>query len=188
MTVRRIIVAIYALTTIVAVILTGFFMNEYFGIYTAVRMFDVSVEEFSVVVLNETYALTETLLVVQNPSDYAFEVIYVMQKLLLDGAFFGIRSIDMMADPVWMGSGSEVTIPVQIDVGATGVSRLAESKEKEWDTLIHVGLMVPLVGRSMVRLRERLIPLSSNFEAGFPLCLYQRTGLKTMDSSQGTYL
>jgi len=143
-------------------------MSEYFGVYVAVRSFNVKVEKFSVTVFNRTYALTETLLAIQNPSRYTFEVIFIMQKLFFNEALFGMETFDLKGDPMWMRPQSNATTTIQIYAGSLKVSELTESEEKDWSTLIHVGVVIPLVGRSMVRLQEELIPEVSGLEAGFP--------------------
>jgi len=167
MTIRRIFIIVYASITIISVVLLGYFMSQYFGVYVAVRKFSVTVEKFSVTVHNTTSASTETLLVIQNPSQYTFELVFIMQKLYLNEALFGMRAFDMKVDPVLLGPGSSVTKTIRIEVGSIKVDELTQSEEKDWDTLIHVGVMVPIVGRSTVRLWEKLVPEASSLEAGY---------------------
>lgn len=167
MTVQRIILVIFALVTIASLIFLAYSMHEYFGVYTAVHEFSVKIEKFSVVVSNASHALAETFLVIQNPSAYTFEVNFILQKLYLDDALFGMKALDMKIDPIWMGPVSNAAITVRIDVGSVEVGWLAESEEKNWDTLIHVGVAAPIIGDSLVRLREKLVPIANNIDAPY---------------------
>lgn len=186
MTARRIILIIYALVTIASLIFLAFSMHEYFGVYTAVHEFSVKIEKFSVIVSNTTHALAETFLVIQNPSVYTFEVNFILQKLYLDDALFGMKALDMQIDPIWMGPVSNAAITVRIDVGSIEVRWLTESEEKNWDTLIHVGVVAPIIGSSLVRLREKLVPIVNNLEAPYSsrLC----TGMNCFSHRQAELL
>jgi len=56
----------------------------YFEVYRATHVLDIRVKDFNITFLNNTYASTRTDLLIVNPSQISFEVIYVEQRLTYD--------------------------------------------------------------------------------------------------------
>lgn len=157
----RIAIITFALTTLVSASSLSYIMYDYFGVYVAVRDFDIKVESCNITAFNETYALIETLLVISNPSRYTFEVKFIMQKIFFNEGLVAVRTLSMHANPMQMGSLSNINITLQADLDSYGLSKLPRDSVENLDMSIQVGVEVPLVGYSMFRLQERVTPTGS---------------------------
>lgn len=71
----------YTVTTLIIVATLLYTADIYFRIYRATHALNNDVQSFNVLILNSTHALTETTLIIQNPSEVTFEIIYVEERL-----------------------------------------------------------------------------------------------------------
>lgn len=78
---RRIVKQMYTVTTLIMVATLLYTADIYFRIYRATHALNSDVQSFNVLILNSTHALTETILIIQNPSEVTFEIIFVEERL-----------------------------------------------------------------------------------------------------------
>lgn len=155
---RKTVVMAFIIATIVSTTIVAYTARAYIGLYEATRSFNVTVQKFTVDVFNDTYALIETVLIMQNPSEYTFEVIYVQERLrlnvtgewqhiLVDGAYF-------WQNPKLMPPFSNVTTTFKTSVPESRIWHITEQTERTWLVWISVYMKGPFVNEMLLSFYE----------------------------------
>lgn len=117
--------------------------NLYYGIYGATRDLNVSVQKLDVRVFNVSYVAIETELLVENPSEYAFQALMIEQRSWLNGEYIFTMHVDRRTDVRPM---SNTTLTLQRQVPSHLTRYVAEQTERLWIAQVQVLMEGPLVG------------------------------------------
>jgi len=81
---RTVVVLTFASVSFLLTAMALYTSYYYFEVYRATHVLDIKVKDFNITFLDSTYALTQTELLIINPSQISFEVIRVAQRLTYD--------------------------------------------------------------------------------------------------------
>ena len=146
---RRIIIATFLLTSIAFTTMAAYTAHLYFRAYVSVRNLNVDIQKFNVDIINISYASIETILTIQNPSECAFEALYIVERLELNGQFISVDGRYMWAEPMKIPPQSNVTVTLELSIPHDRV-QYVEYRLKDW-WLMEILMLLngPLVGTFM---------------------------------------
>ncbi len=140
---RRIIAASFLLITAAMTSMLLYTVNLYYGIYRATRDISVKVQKFDVRVFNVSYVTIETELLIQNPSEYAFQALAVEQRSWLNGKYIFTIQVDADADVL---PTSDTMLMSQRQVPSHLTRYVVEQTERIWIAEVHLMIKGPLIG------------------------------------------
>lgn len=146
---RRIIIATFLLTTLTFTAIAAYTTHLYFRAYVGVKNLNVAIQEFKVNIINISYAFTETILTIQNPSECAFEALYIVERLELDDQFISIDGRYMYAKPMKIPQQSNVTVTLELNIHYNRIQYVESRLKDYWLMEIRMLLNGPLVGTFM---------------------------------------
>lgn len=140
---------IFIIATITSTIGLVYAFSSYFGVYAAVRNFNVSIAEFSVVELNATHVYIETILTLSNPEPQEFRIFYFEQRISLNSQFFTFTRPPEPSEyrPMRMQAQSIADVAIDTDVPPNRLEQYREASEKTWFTSVLVVVDGPIIGR-----------------------------------------
>jgi len=147
--IRRIVSFAFLLITIAFSVTTVQTTRLYFQAYTCVRNLNVDIQEFNVDISNISHAFTETILVVQNPSECMFKVLYVVERLELEGQFISVDGIYMWAKPLEIPPQSNATVTLELNIDHDQIQYVRTRMEDYWFMEIRMLINGLLVGNFM---------------------------------------
>lgn len=123
--------------TILSLILLLYSVYVYFGVARALQEIDVSVQNFNATFLNGRDVSVTTVLIIRNPSEFAFKAISFHQKIYLNGKCIGDKwlSEEHIISPF---SNTSIIMP------KTEISALENSTERNWGVSFFINLDTPL--------------------------------------------
>ncbi len=146
---RRIIIIAFILTTVVFNVITVYTAGVYFRAYAGVRNFNVSIQEFKANIFNASYASTETILTIRNPSQCMFEALYIVERLELEGQFISVDGMYMWTKPLQIPPQSNITVTLEQNIHYDRIQYVRSRLEEYWLMEIRMLLNGPLVGTFM---------------------------------------
>lgn len=151
---KKIILACFAVATMVWVGVMLQTFSFYYGAYTAIRALSVSISDLTVEWTDSTRAQIVTIVTLNNPSSCEFIVLGVEQRLSLNNRFitYGRASISVLR--ISPQSSSNVT--VALEVPYQHIELLQEPSQKTWLSLVYTFLEGPLVGRFSLRTSRQI--------------------------------
>jgi len=147
--VRRIIILAFLITSIAFSAMTAYTTHLYFQAYTCVRHLNVDIQEFNVDISNISHASTETILTIQNPSECTFKVLYVVERLELEGQFISIDGIYMWTKPLEIPPQSNTTVTLELKIQHDRIQYVKTRISDYWLMEIRMLLNGLLVGNFM---------------------------------------
>jgi len=158
---ERIPLLTFAMVTIVSTIALIYSFSAYFGAYTALRMFDVSIPDFNVIEFNATQIHIETILALDNPASQEFQALYFEQRIYLNGEFFTFTRPEEPKErnPMRIAPRSSTNMTIDTEVPQTKIELYRETQEQSWFTSVLVVLEGPIIGRYWLTI-SRQIPTS----------------------------
>lgn len=147
--VRRIIILAFLLTSIAFSAITAYTTHLYFQAYTCVRNLNVGIQEFNVDISNISHASTETILTIQNPSECTFKVLYVVERLELEGQFISIDGTYMWTKPLEIPPQSNATVTLELNIHHDRIQYVKTRIKDYWLMEIRMLLNGLLVGNFM---------------------------------------
>lgn len=147
--IKRIVSFAFLLITVAFSAVTIQTTHLYFQAYTCVRNFNVVIQEFTVDISNISHASTETIITIQNPSECTFKVLYIVERLELEGQFIEINGIYMWLNPLEIPSQSNATVTLELNIDHDQIQYVRARMENYWLMEIRMLLNGPLVGNFM---------------------------------------
>jgi len=147
--VRRIVSFAFLLITIAFSAIAVQTTHLYFQAYTCVRNPNVVIQEFNVDISNISHASTETILTVQNPSECTFKVLYIVERLELEGQFISIDGVYMWTKPLEIPPQSNATVTLELNIDHDRIPHVRTRMEGYWLMEIRMLLNGLLVGNFM---------------------------------------
>lgn len=140
---RKITVSLFMIVSTLLISYMAYTAYLYFGMFQAVRIFNVSLKSFDVNISNNTGNIT-TGITLSNPSDYAFNINQINQILYWNREYFN--------QSLWRTSAIKISPQETTDLSDT--ARIPEQKinliqgaiQKNWIAQIVIELNGPLVG------------------------------------------
>jgi len=146
---RRIIILAFLLTTIAFSTMAAYTTHLYFRAYTCVRNLNVDIQKFNVNIFNVSYASTETILTIQNPSECTFKVLYIVERLELEGQFISVDGRYMWTNPMKIPPQSNVTVTLELNIHHDRIQYVKTRLKDYWLMEIRMLLNGLLVGDFM---------------------------------------
>lgn len=142
---RKIIMASFILTTVVLTCTLSYSSYLYYGIYSATRGIDFKIQNFDVKILNTSYVMMETELLVENPSEYVFQALTISQRLWLNGRYIVTMHVNFIK-PADIRPMSDTTFMSQQKVPSHLTQYVVEQTERNWIAEIIAMIECPMVG------------------------------------------
>lgn len=140
---RKINVSLFIIFSTLLVSYTAYTAYIYFGMFQAVRLFNVSLKSFDVNISNNTGNIT-TAITLSNPSDYTFDIIQINQILYLNREYFN--------QSLWKTSAIKISPQETTDLSNTAsiveyqITLIHGTIQLNWIAKIVIKLIGPLVG------------------------------------------
>lgn len=150
---RKIIIASFILTTVALISTLLYSVHLYYGIYRATRDIDIKIQKFDVKILNVSYAVIETELLIENPSEYAFQALTIGQRFWLNGKYILTMHVNLM-NPTDIRPMSNTTFTSQQQVPPHRTQYVAEQTENNWITEINAMIDCPLIGELTLKFHD----------------------------------
>lgn len=134
---------IFLLTSSFLAFFAFYSADVYIRVYASIRDFDVPTPEFEVIILNNSYASTETTITLQNPSKSKFELVSIEEGIYLDGEFITIGRFSGRQEIHPM---SEITTMIKTDIPHYRIHYVTEKTERTWLVTVRITLNAEIVG------------------------------------------
>jgi hypothetical protein len=122
--------------------ITTYSAYSYFQVYTAVRGFSVTIESFQ---LNMVDSIIATEIKIQNPSDVAFELLLIEERIEANFEYILNTGLYRTQDPLPLPPSHNLSVIVTSIVPSTRTSTVMSRLEDYWQLSIRVRLSGPVV-------------------------------------------
>jgi len=139
---RQAVIVTFVLTTLILSTITTYSAYSYFQVYTAVRTFSVTIESFQ---LNIVDSVIATEIQIQNPSDVAFELLLIEERIEANFEYIMNTGLYRTLDPLPLPPSRNLSVIITSIVPSTKTSAVMARLEDYWQLSIRVRLSGPVV-------------------------------------------
>lgn len=136
---RRIVWLTLLLSAIGSSIVLPYTFHVSYGLYRAVRMLDIIVNNFVYDIL-DGQGWMNTTIIVQNPSDYSFKDIRIVMKIFLNGEYFSI----VQGKYSELSASSNTTIIFNSSLSSYKIETLRKHERKNWEASLYLWIKIPI--------------------------------------------
>jgi len=154
----------FVIATVLMVATIAYSYTFYFGIFKAMRTFELSISDFDFTILNSTKVVVKTAVTLNNTSDFNFYALDIRERVFLNDVFLGTASIqEIIARPVRIPpqSSKNATITLSLDLILLKLELieflLGNSSQKTWMIFVQVSFEGPLVERFTMKTAQTII-------------------------------
>jgi len=144
---RRITVTTFVIITLVFVIWNAYTSYTYFTVYAALKNFSVTIRKFDLEILNASIR-TGTVIGFENPSQYTFDALSIVERLSLQGEFLLIEGLYRYSEPLRIDPMSDINVTIHAEItDKEKIEWIKKWQDEDWLAEIRTLVNGPLVGK-----------------------------------------
>lgn len=141
-TIRKIVAAMFLLTSSFLSITLGYSLYVYFQVYGGIRNLNITIPEFDVKVTDNSYVFINTTVAFQNPSECPLKLIEIVESLRLEAKFIKSQRLSTHRQIPPM---SAVNVSIEAEVPSHRVAYVKAHLDERWLVTLRIYLRAPMV-------------------------------------------
>lgn len=145
-TIRKIVAAVFLITSSFLSITLGYSLYVYFQVYGTIRNLKITIPEFDVKVTDNSYVFINTTVTIQNPSECPLELLAIAESIHLEAEFIKNQRLTTHGKSIQIPPMSVVNASIDVTVPPHRIAYVKAHLDERWLVTLRIHFKGPMVG------------------------------------------